>query len=81
MRPSSIIPGSPELDQTCLSRYRIPDLPRKRGTQFRDVDSIRLETGMTMTIERNRARTLRRWAISVLDEAGAIRECEAHCWI
>jgi hypothetical protein len=26
-------------------------------------------------------RTLRGWAISVLDEVGAIRECEEHCWI
>jgi hypothetical protein len=26
-------------------------------------------------------RTLRGWAISVLQEAGAIRECEEHCWI
>ena len=26
-------------------------------------------------------RTLRGWAISVLQEAGAIRECEEHSWI
>jgi hypothetical protein len=26
-------------------------------------------------------RTLRGWAISVLDEAGAIRECEEHGWM
>jgi hypothetical protein len=36
---------------------------------------------MTRTIKRKKARTLRGWAISVLDEAGAIRECEEHCWI
>jgi hypothetical protein len=37
---------------------------------------------MLMTKERPRAiRTLRGWAISVLQEAGAIRECEEHGWI
>jgi hypothetical protein len=37
---------------------------------------------MLMTIERRRAiRTLRGWAISVLLEAGAIRECEEHGWM
>jgi hypothetical protein len=36
---------------------------------------------MLMTKERPRAiRTLRGWAISVLQEAGAIRECEEHGW-
>lgn len=34
---------------------------------------------MLMTKERYRPiRTLRGWAISVLQEAGAIRECEEH---
>ncbi|UEM18069.1 hypothetical protein J4G43_052375 (plasmid) [Bradyrhizobium barranii subsp. barranii] len=32
-------------------------------------------------MERTKMRSLRAWAISVLDEAGAIRECEEHCWI
>ncbi|SIO54347.1 hypothetical protein SAMN05443247_07772 [Bradyrhizobium erythrophlei] len=37
---------------------------------------------MLMTKERRPAiRTLRGWAISVLQEAGAIRECEEHGWI
>jgi hypothetical protein len=37
---------------------------------------------MLMTKERQRAiRTLRGWAISVLSEAGAIRECEEHGWM
>jgi hypothetical protein len=37
---------------------------------------------MLMTKERPRAiRTLRGWAISVLQEAGAIRECEEHGWM
>jgi hypothetical protein len=37
---------------------------------------------MLMTKERPRAiRTLRGWAISVLNEAGAIRECEEHGWV
>jgi hypothetical protein len=37
---------------------------------------------MPMTKERPRAiRTLRGWAISVLQEAGAIRECEEHGWM
>ncbi|PSO22714.1 hypothetical protein [Bradyrhizobium sp. MOS002] len=36
---------------------------------------------MLMTKERRPAtRTLRGWAISVLQEAGAIRECEEHGW-
>jgi hypothetical protein len=35
-----------------------------------------------MTKERRPAiRTLRGWAISVLQEAGAIRECEEHGWM
>jgi hypothetical protein len=35
-----------------------------------------------MMNERRRAVwTLRGWAISVLQEAGAIRECEEHCWM
>jgi hypothetical protein len=37
---------------------------------------------MLMTKERRPAiRTLRSWAISVLNEAGAIRECEEHGWM
>src|SRR5437660_2749601 len=37
---------------------------------------------MLMTSERRPAiRTLRGWAISVLQEAGAIRECETHGWM
>jgi hypothetical protein len=37
---------------------------------------------MLMTTERRPAiRTLRGWAISVLQEAGAIRECEEHGWM
>jgi hypothetical protein len=37
---------------------------------------------MLMTRERRPAiRTLRGWAISVLQEAGAIRECEEHGWM
>jgi hypothetical protein len=36
---------------------------------------------MLMTKEKRSAiRTLRGWAISVLNEAGAIRECEEHGW-
>ncbi|BBO14743.1 hypothetical protein [Bradyrhizobium sp. TM102] len=36
---------------------------------------------MLMTKERRPAiRTLRGWAINVLQEAGAIRECEEHGW-
>ena len=35
-----------------------------------------------MTKERPQAiRTLRGWAISVLQETGAIRECEEHGWV
>jgi hypothetical protein len=37
---------------------------------------------MLMTKEwRPAVRTLRGWAISVLQEAGAIRECEQHGWM
>lgn len=37
---------------------------------------------MLMTKERRLAiRTLRGWAIAVLQEAGAIRECEEHGWM
>jgi hypothetical protein len=37
---------------------------------------------MLMTKERRPAiRTLRGWAISVLQKAGAIRECEEHGWM
>lgn len=37
---------------------------------------------MLMTKERRPAiRTLRGWAVSVLQEAGAIHECEEHGWI
>ena len=37
---------------------------------------------MLMTRERRPAtRTLRGWAIQVLQEAGAIRECEEHGWM
>jgi hypothetical protein len=37
---------------------------------------------MLMTKERRPAiRTLRGWAIEVLQEAGAIRECEEHGWM
>jgi hypothetical protein len=37
---------------------------------------------MLMTKERRPAiRTLRGWAISVLQEAGAIRECSEHGWM
>jgi len=37
---------------------------------------------MLMTRERKPAtRTMRGWAIDVLQEAGAIRECEAHGWM
>jgi hypothetical protein len=37
---------------------------------------------MLWTIERRPAiRTLHGWAISVLKEAGAIRECEKHGWM
>jgi len=37
---------------------------------------------MLIASERRLAiRTLRGWAITVLQEAGAIRECEAHGWM
>jgi hypothetical protein len=36
---------------------------------------------LTTTETRPGIRTLREWAISVLHEAGAIRECEEHGWM
>ena len=36
---------------------------------------------MTTSQRRPAFRTLRGWAISVLQEAGAIRECEDHGWM
>jgi hypothetical protein len=36
---------------------------------------------MLMTKERRVSWTLRGWAISVLQEAGAIKECEEHGWM
>jgi hypothetical protein len=36
---------------------------------------------LTMTERRPAIRTLRGWAISVLWEAGAIRECDEHSWM
>jgi len=36
---------------------------------------------MLMTKQRPPVRTLRGWAISVLHEAGVIRECEEHGWM
>ena len=36
---------------------------------------------MLMTKERPTIRTLRGWAIGVLQESGAIRECEEHGWM
>jgi hypothetical protein len=43
---------------------------------------MRWENSMLRTIERRPAiRTLHGWAISVLEEAGAIRECEEHGWM
>jgi hypothetical protein len=40
------------------------------------------EISMLTTKERRPAfRTLRGWAISALQEAGAIRECEEHGWM
>jgi hypothetical protein len=36
---------------------------------------------LTMKERRPTTRTLRGWAISVLREAGAIKECEAHGWM
>jgi hypothetical protein len=37
---------------------------------------------MLMTKERRTAiRTLRGWAISILQEAGAVRECDEHGWM
>ncbi|MDX3971618.1 MAG: hypothetical protein QHD01_34145 [Bradyrhizobium sp.] len=36
---------------------------------------------MLMTNERHPVQTLGGWAIAVLEEAGAIRECEHHGWM
>src|SRR5258708_40172343 len=45
-------------------------------------DSSNRRIPMLVTKERRPAiRTLRGWAISVLQEAGALRECETHGWM
>jgi hypothetical protein len=45
-------------------------------------DSSRQEIPLLMTKKRRFAtRSLRGWAISALQEAGAIRECETHGWM
>lgn len=36
---------------------------------------------LTTKESRPAIRTLRGWAVSVLNEAGAIRECEVHGWM
>jgi hypothetical protein len=36
---------------------------------------------MLTTNERSRVRTLDGWAIALLEETGAIRECEDHGWM
>jgi hypothetical protein len=52
------------------------------GTNDGRMDSSWQDTcGMLMTKERKlNARTLRGWAIAVLQEAGAIYECDYHGW-
>jgi hypothetical protein len=73
-----------EYEEKRLSRrFRIPALCQQRGTsggaqEFAPAGAI----SMLMTKERRPAiRTLRGWAISVLQEAGAICECEEHGWM
>jgi hypothetical protein len=60
-----------------------PSLELAAGTNDGPPDSSYSESiSMLMTIERRPGiRTLRGWAIHVLQEAGAIRECEEHGWI
>ena len=54
------------------------ELEQLGGSRIR----LQREISMLMTRERRPAtRTLRGWAISVLQEAGAIRECEEHGWM
>lgn len=36
---------------------------------------------VTTTVRRTMTRTVRGWAISVLQEAGAITECDEHGWM
>ena len=57
--------------------------PSRAGTNDGRKDSSRIGAiSMLMIKERTPAiRTLRGWAISVLQEAGAIRECEEHGWM
>src|SRR5258708_6473050 len=56
------------------------DIDPERMTGCQDSSSRRIP--MLMTKERRPAiRTLRGWAISVLHEAGTIRECETHGWM
>jgi hypothetical protein len=59
-----------------------PLLCESPGTKGLAQGFIWWENSMLWTIERRPAiRTLQGWAISVLQEAGAIRECEQHGWM
>src|ERR1700720_2575792 len=62
---------------------RIPALCYAPGTTGRTNGFVQAGAiSMLMTKERLPAiRTLRGWAISVLQDAGAIRECEDHGWM
>jgi hypothetical protein len=53
------------------------------GTDDGFNDSFRQRSNLMLTTKERKpaVRTLRGWAISVLQEAGAIKECEAHGWM
>jgi hypothetical protein len=71
------------VDKMRLQRFRIP-CPVLTGRNEPTIEGF-LPAGATpmlMTKERRPTiRTLRGWAISVLQDAGAIRECEEHGWM
>ena len=72
------------VDKRRLVRFRIPVLCYPFGTANGREGFVpdRNEFMLMMKDKRRTAiRTLRGWAISVLLEAGAIRECEEHGWM
>ncbi|SDF16958.1 hypothetical protein SAMN05216337_104653 [Bradyrhizobium brasilense] len=53
----------------------------ERGTVGKDSSPVSGDLMLTFKERRPAVRTLRRWAISVSQNAGAIRECDEHGWM
>src|SRR5690348_11105664 len=62
------------------SRFPVVARPRSFAEQLR-LRGIQFSRMLTREDQRRTIRSLQGWAISVLLEAGAIRECEEHGWM